>query len=82
MARSWPMAPLVTEEEFRLRCQQEENRLAISEALRSRMQEAGDLADKLQAGTATAAEQRQALVLCLRAVVRLTRLQLQMLDQT
>lgn len=68
--------------EFAVEQQHEENRDLMAWQLRNRMQEALDLADAIDAGTATAADQRRALVICLRGLVRLTRLQLALYDRT
>jgi hypothetical protein len=75
--RSWPLEHVLTAGEI----QELANRRAMSDALQARMQEALDLAVAIEAGTATAADQRRALVMCLRGIVRLTRLQLALLDE-
>src|SRR5262245_51435633 len=49
-------------------------------SLHDRIQEMRDLATGVEAGTATAADQRRALVLCLRGTVRLALLMLVELD--
>lgn len=54
----------------------------IGASLEQKRSRALALADKLDANTATPAEQREALALCLRGLVRLTRLQLRLLDGT
>lgn len=56
------------------------NRASMVTSLRDRRQVALDLADALEQGTATPAQQRQALALCLRGMVRLGRLHLNDLD--
>jgi hypothetical protein len=61
--------------------QREANYEAMRQSLTDRMQQALDLAAKLDANTATAAEQRQALSLLLRGTVRLTRVVFSLLDQ-
>lgn len=50
-----------------------EARAKILLDLREQMQQATDLADLIQSGNATAADQRQALVMCLRGMVRVAR---------
>lgn len=50
------------------------NEQTMRKSLHDRMQQALDLADALDANTATPAQQRAALALCLRGVVRLARL--------
>jgi peptidoglycan hydrolase CwlO-like protein len=52
----------------------EDRAQTMRQALRDRFAELAALADKLAAGTATAAEQRRALELCCRGVLRLARL--------
>lgn len=58
---------------------------AVADTLRTTLRDkrarALTLADKLDANTATAVEQREALALALRGLVRLTRLHLNLLDQ-
>lgn len=49
-------------------------------ALTAHLQDALTLADALDANTATAAQQRQGLALCLRGTVRLARLTLELYD--
>jgi hypothetical protein len=46
---------------------------SIRDALKAQMQNALQLADALDANTATPAQQRQALAICLRGVVRLAK---------
>lgn len=53
------------------------NEATMSQSLRDRRQDALDLANALDANTATAAQQRAALALCLRSLVRLSRIVLE-----
>jgi hypothetical protein len=57
------------------------NAQTMRQSLVAAMQQMVDLAALFQAGTATAADQRTALALCLRSSVRLTRLMLELFDQ-
>ncbi len=57
------------------------NEKTMTASLTGKMQNALDLATKLDANTATPAEQRAALALSLRGLVRLTRVTLDVLDQ-
>lgn len=56
------------------------NATQMRNALVAHLQDALTLADALDANTATAAQQRQGLALCLRGTVRLTRLVLELHD--
>jgi hypothetical protein len=57
------------------------NAAEMRAALAAHLQDTAALADTVEAGSATAAQQRQALVLCLRGTGRLTRLVLELFDQ-
>ncbi len=57
------------------------NERTMTTSLTGRMQDALDLAAKLDSNTATPGEQRAALALSLRGLVRLTRVTLDVLDQ-
>lgn len=61
--------------------QRQANAAAMRQSLHDRMQQMLDLANAIEGGTATPADQRIALVLCLRGTVRLTRLFGAELDQ-
>lgn len=56
------------------------NAAQMRTALAAHLQDALTIADALDANTATAAQQRQGLALCLRGTVRLTRLVLELHD--
>jgi len=60
---------------------QHANELALRQGLRDRLQEMADLANLIESGAATAADQRRALVLSLRGSLRLARLVNSQLDQ-
>lgn len=57
------------------------NAAAMRQSLHDRMQQMLDLATAIEGGTPTPADQRLALVLCLRGTVRLARLVVAELDQ-
>jgi hypothetical protein len=57
------------------------NAAAMRQSLVAHLQDALTLADALDANTATPAQQRTALSLCLRGTVRLSRLTLSIYDQ-
>jgi hypothetical protein len=63
--RTAPVAPLDLE--------RERARAEIRLALREQMQQASDLADVIQSGNSTTADQRLALAMCLRGMVRISR---------
>ncbi len=77
MARSWPLVQPLSAEQIRL----DRNRDTMGEQLVGLMQECRDLLDKIELGTATAADQRRAIVICLHGFVRLTRLHLGLYDR-